>query len=216
MGYNSNNWATEASLRNERRIKADSMSALLDHVEWNHETLEIKIDGVTLNWGDVEGADSKVTKITEDTVHSMYIIADSIEASNITSSNIWGRPFGFKFSDSEGFFVGYVGSDDTYKSNVKLTKDDYGSGAVEIEGHQISLTANRRIDISATSGVYINEEPAITSGTISTYLSDYMPKAYSRSTSAPSFFRPVGFTNSSHTSVGYMTKSEMQKWLEIA
>lgn len=87
MVSNSNNWQTEAELRNKRKAKADSMQALLDHVDWNPDTLEISLQGITLKWEDIEGADNVVTKddmpIKKTEIGDSWIITDYLEATNL-------------------------------------------------------------------------------------------------------------------------------------
>lgn len=88
MVSNSNNWQTEAELRNKRKAKADSMSALLDHVEWNPETLEIKFKDITLDWGSIEGADETVTRITKNTITTEYVNALKITADSLSAKAV--------------------------------------------------------------------------------------------------------------------------------
>ena len=185
MGFgNSNNWQTEAILRNERLAKQTSLDKLLEHVNWDAETLTLSLNGITLSWGDIEGADdvlkkddagkAYVTKITQDTIQSTYIVADSVAADNITNATLWGRSYGFDFSTSKGFTVGYVGNTEDYTADLTVRYDADGAfGTVEINSHVITLNANRRINMFATSGVTVNGYELVTGGNISSFLSSY-------------------------------------------
>ena len=185
MGFgNSNNWQTEAVLRNERLAKQTSLDKLLEHVNWDAETLTLSLSGITLSWGDIEGADdvlkkddagkAYVTKITQDTIQSTYIVADSVAADNITNATLWGRSYGFDFSTSKGFTVGYVGNTEDYTADLTVGYDADGAfGTVEINSHVITLSANRRINMFATSGVTVNGYELVTGGNISSFLSGY-------------------------------------------
>ena len=185
MGFgNSNNWQTEAALRNQRLVKQASLDKLLEHVDWNPETLTLSLNGISLSWGDIEGADdvlkkdadgkAYVTKITEDTIQTAYIVADSVAADNITNATLWGRQYGFDFSTSKGFTVGYVGGVEDYTADLTVGYDSNGAfGTVEINSHVITMSANRRINMFATSGVTINGEEVIVNAVLTQVLSSY-------------------------------------------
>ena len=91
MGFgNSNNWQTEAVLRNERLAKQTSLDKLLEHVNWDAETLTLSLSGITLSWGDIEGASdvamksdiANVVRYTE--IGENYVITQSLEATNLS------------------------------------------------------------------------------------------------------------------------------------
>lgn len=221
---NSNNWQTEAEIRNKRKAKADSMQALLDHVEWNPDTLEIKLDGVTLNWGDIEGADNVVKKDVDGIAYMTKITKDTIETGTITANDlhITGGSIAIRSSAATsdrielvygGVGLGINNSKILFKdanNDCRLTIGDTGSGRMGISGSYFG-----------TSGIHVFDELYYGAGTANKYLrmadiaSSFFSSVPSSHSSAPTFFRPVGYTNSSHTSVGYMTKSEMQSWLGI-
>lgn len=186
MGFgNSNNWQTEAVLRNERLAKQTSLDKLLEHVNWDAETLTLSLNGITLSWGDIEGADNvamksdiptdaHITQITENTISTAYIVADSVAADNITNATLWGRSYGFDFSTSKGFTVGYVGNTEDYTADLTVGYDANGAfGTVEINSHVITLSANRKINMFATSGVTINGEEVIVNAVLTQVLSSY-------------------------------------------
>lgn len=222
---NSTNWRDEAELRNQRKAKADSMSALLDHVDWNPDTLTISLSGITLSWDDIEGADDVlkkdkdgegyITQITKDTIATTHIIADSVAADNITNATLWGRTFGFDFSITNGFSVGYVGDVGDYKAKLRVGKDEDGYGQVFVESQSISLDANKRIDLWATSGVYINGDAPLTSGTLPYYLTDYVTytgnsKFGSMSDSVTWYVMAVA-----NGELHYVTKAQLKSYLGI-
>lgn len=212
MGYNSNNWATEATLRNERRIKAESMSALLDHVDWNPDTLTISLSGITLSWDDIEGADNVVKKDTEGIAYMTAITQNTIQTGYLTANHltIQGGAIRIRSGAEENYMELHDTTDDhtIYMSPSYLSLSS-SSGDTEISGGYISVGTGTSAIVKIEAGaVRIGNDYAATKGD----LSDYMLKATS---SAGTFFRPVGFTNSAMTSVGYMTKSAMQSWLEI-
>ena len=99
MGFgNSNNWQTEAELRNARLAKQTSLDKLLEHVNWNPKTLTLSLDGITLSWGDIEGtddvvrqediadmatkseipSDAYITAITKNTIQTEYLTANHL------------------------------------------------------------------------------------------------------------------------------------------
>ena len=227
MGFgNSNNWQTEAALRNERLAKQTSLDKLLEHVNWDAETLTLSLSGITLSWGDITGAgdvamksdiptDAHITQITENTISTAYIVADSVAADNITNATLWGRSYGFDFSTSKGFTVGYVGNTEDYTADLTVGYDAGGAfGTVEINSHVITLSANRRINMFATSGVTVNGYELVTGGNISTYLSDYVKKTnngFSQCTGNPSSM--VCILNGE---LRYITRSTIKSWLGIS
>lgn len=216
MGYNSNNWATEATLRNERRIKAESMSALLDHVDWNPDTLTISLSGITLSWDDIEGADNVVKKDTEGIAYMTAITQNTIQTGYLTANHltIQGGAIKIRSGADENYMELHDTTDDhtIYMSPSYLSLSSSDSGDTEISGGYISVGTGTSATVKIEAGgIRIGNSYVATQSD----LSSYMLKASANHSSAPSFFRPVGFTNSSHTSVGYMTKSEMQSWLGI-
>lgn len=91
MGFgNSNNWQTEAVLRNERLAKQTSLDKLLEHVNWDAETLTLSLNGITLSWGDIAGAGdvamksdiANVVRYTQ--IDGSSVITQSLEATNLT------------------------------------------------------------------------------------------------------------------------------------
>lgn len=90
MGFgNSNNWQTEAVLRNERLAKQTSLDKLLEHVNWDAETLTLSLNGITLSWGDIAGADdvamksdiptdAHITQITKNAIQTEYLTANHL------------------------------------------------------------------------------------------------------------------------------------------
>ena len=90
MGFgNSNNWQTEAVLRNERLAKQTSLDKLLEHVNWDAETLTLSLSGITLSWGDIAGAGdvamksdiANVVRYTE--IGTNYVITENLTATNL-------------------------------------------------------------------------------------------------------------------------------------
>ena len=186
MGFgNSNNWQTEAALRNERLAKQTSLDKLLEHVNWDAETLTLSLNGITLSWGDITGADNvamksdiptdaHITQITENTISTAYIVADSVAADHITNATLWGNQYGFSFDTTDGFKVGYVGNTEDYTADLTVGYDANGAfGTVEINSHVITLSANRQINMFATSGVTINGEEVIVNAVLTQVLSSY-------------------------------------------
>lgn len=90
MGFgNSNNWQTEAVLRNERLAKQTSLDKLLEHVNWDAETLTLSLNGITLSWGDIAGTgdvamksdiptDAHITQITKNAIQTEYLTANHL------------------------------------------------------------------------------------------------------------------------------------------
>ena len=117
MGFgNSNNWQTEAALRNERLAKQTSLDKLLEHVNWDAETLTLSLSGITLSWGDIEGAGdvamksdipTNVVRYTE--IGENYVITQSLEATNlsITGGNV---NINSSSSDYNAIYLEYVTS----------------------------------------------------------------------------------------------------------
>ena len=186
MGFgNSNNWQTEAALRNERLAKQTSLDKLLEHVNWDAETLTLSLSGITLSWGDIAGADNvamksdiptdaHITQITENTISTAYIVADSVAADHITNATLWGNQYGFSFDTTDGFKVGYVGNTEDYTADLTVGYEANGAfGTVEINSHVITLSANRQINMFATSGVTINGEEVIVNAVLTQVLSSY-------------------------------------------
>ena len=139
MVSNSNNWQTEAELRNKRKAKADSMSALLDHVEWNPETLEISLSGITLNWGDIEGAEDVVKKDADGIAYMTRITENTIETGYITANHL----------TLAGGSVNIKTSSET-EDRIELTyTDTYGTRKSSLNPRGITFE-NTRINTSVT------------------------------------------------------------------
>ena len=124
MGFgNSNNWQTEAVLRNERLAKQTSLDKLLEHVNWDAETLTLSLSGITLSWGDIEGASdvamksdiANVVRYTQ--IGENYVITQSLEATNlsITGGNV---NINSSSSDYNAIYLEYV--DSSSSGDVKV------------------------------------------------------------------------------------------------
>ena len=125
MGFgNSNNWQTEAALRNERLAKQTSLDKLLEHVNWDAETLTLSLSGITLSWGDITGAGdvamksdipTNVVRYTE--IGENYVITQSLEATNlsITGGNV---NINSSSSDYNAIYLEYV--DSSSSGDVKV------------------------------------------------------------------------------------------------
>ena len=185
MGFgNSNNWQTEAALRNERLAKQTSLDKLLEHVNWDAETLTLSLNGITLSWGDITGAgdvamksdrptDAHITQITENTISTMYIVADSVAANHITNATLWGNQYGFSFDTTDGFKVGYMGTDEMARANLLVGYNQDGFyGTVALNAYEVSFDA-QYVNIWATKGATINGYEIVTDGSISSFLSSY-------------------------------------------
>lgn len=126
MGFgNSNNWQTEAELRNARLAKQTSLDKLLEHVNWDAETLTLSLNGITLSWGDIEGTDdvatkdqipstSDITQITRDTISTGYLEANHL---TITGDSTFS-------GTSININVGGATSGSALPSSIKLTGND--------------------------------------------------------------------------------------------
>ena len=124
MGFgNSNNWQTEAELRNARLAKQTSLDKLLEHVNWDAETLTLSLSGITLSWGDIEGASdvamksdiANVVRYTQ--IGENYVITQSLEATNlsITGGNV---NINSSSSDYNAIYLEYV--DSSSSGDVKV------------------------------------------------------------------------------------------------
>lgn len=185
MGFgNSNNWQTEAVLRNERLAKQTSLDKLLEHVNWDAETLTLSLSGITLSWGDIAGADdvamksdiptdAHITQITENTISTAYIVADSVAANHITNATLWGNQYGFSFDTTDGFKVGYMGTDEMARANLLVGYNQDGFyGTVSLNAYEVAFDA-QYVNIWATKGATINGYEIVTAGSISSFLSGY-------------------------------------------
>ena len=232
MGFgNSNNWQTEAVLRNERLAKQTSLDKLLEHVNWDAETLTLSLSGITLSWGDIAGAgdvamksdiptDAHITQITENTISTMYIVADSVAADHITNATLWGNQYGFGFDTTKGFSVGYVGDDVAATANLTVGSNN-GYGTISINAYEIVLGGH--VDIYTDGNTRINGYDIVTSNMLSAYLSDYATKSdlsnyvkktnngFSQCTGDPSSM--VCILNGE---LRYITKSTIKSWLGIS
>ena len=89
MGFgNSNNWQTEAVLRNERLAKQTSLDKLLEHVNWDAETLTLSLSGITLSWDDIEGADDVLKKDAAGNAYVTQITQNAIQTSYLTAQHL--------------------------------------------------------------------------------------------------------------------------------
>lgn len=142
MGFgNSNNWQTEAILRNERLAKQTSLDKLLEHVNWDAETLTLSLNGITLSWGDIAGAgdvamksdiptDAHITQITENAIQTSYLTAQHL---TITGDSTFS-------GTSININVGGASSASALPSSIKLTgNDQYATYKMELSPYELSF-----------------------------------------------------------------------------
>lgn len=224
MAYNSNNWETEATLRNQRKAKADSMSALLDHVDWNPETLEISLSGITLKWGDIEGADTVVqyTKIDGENV-----ITQSLKATNL---NITGGKIDINSSSATYDQIKLNYGNYQMKLGPAFMQFSYGSKYFQIcpfndssgEVAYIGVVGSPELhigggmsadlvkaDVFMENGQYLHEKFATKDS-----LSSYLKKSGNGLSDVGSGSFYVAVLDSGVFK--YCTKSRMQEWLGIS
>lgn len=158
MGFgNSNNWQTEAALRNERLAKQTSLDKLLEHVNWDAETLTLSLSGITLSWGDIAGAGdvamksdipTNVVRYTE--IGENYVITQSLEATNLS---ITGGSVNINSSSSDynAIYLEYVTSGSS--GDVKVMP-----GGV-FAGHYPSGSYSNRetCEVYASSGIALKK-----------------------------------------------------------
>lgn len=158
MGFgNSNNWQTEAALRNSRLAKQTSLDKLLEHVNWDAETLTLSLNGITLSWGDITGAGdvamksdipTNVVRYTE--IGENYVITQSLEATNLS---ITGGSVNINSSSSDynAIYLEYVTSGSS--GDVKVMP-----GGV-FAGHYPSGSYSNRetCEVYASSGIALKK-----------------------------------------------------------
>lgn len=174
MGFgNSNNWQTEAALRNERLAKQTSLDKLLEHVNWDAETLTLSLNGITLSWGDIAGAGDVAMKSDIPTdAHITQITENSISTATIYMSQLYGGRLGgsgwkMTYSNNQ-FYVGeYIDGQYGYGSF------SLNGNAATIDGHTVDIVAGGSLSIYAGTTAQLNDYEILTAGNYSMYLSYY-------------------------------------------
>ena len=125
---------------------------------------------VTLSWGQIDGADTKVTQITKDTVTTAYVnalkvTADSVAAENITGTTISGKTLsggsisiGDNFSVNSSGYMTCLGASISGNINASSFKysDNFFDCYCQSGFHIINKTPN--IFVSYSTQGYYNEK----------------------------------------------------------
>lgn len=141
MGFgNSNNWQTEAVLRNERLAKQTSLDKLLEHVNWDAETLTLSLNGITLSWGDIEGADDVLKKDAAGNAYVTQITQNAIQTSYLTAQHLTITGDSTFSGTSININVGGASSASALPSSIKLTgNDQYATYKMELSPYELSF-----------------------------------------------------------------------------
>lgn len=214
MGFgNSNNWQTEAVLRNERLAKQTSLDKLLEHVNWDAETLTLSLSGITLSWGDIEGADdvlkkdaagnAYVTQITQSTIQTSYLTAQHL---TITGDSTFS-------GTSININVGGASSASALPSSIKLTgNDQYATYKMELSPYELSFNP-----VSIDPDLAILTKSSFTPNELILYY-DNEAKVYLHVTSGRGYISADEITCSSLTVGGssVATKSDLSSYVKTS
>ena len=214
MGFgNSNNWQTEAALRNERLAKQTSLDKLLEHVNWDAETLTLSLSGITLSWDDIEGAEdvlkkddagnAYVTQITQNAIQTRYLTAQHL---TITGDSTFS-------GTSININVGGASSASALPSSIKLTgNDQYATYMMALSPYELSFNP-----VSRDPDLAILTKSSFTPDELALYYNDEA-KVYLHVTSGRGYIKADEITCSS-LSVGgssVATKSDLSSYAKTS
>ena len=245
MGFgNSNNWQTEAVLRNERLAKQTSLDKLLEHVNWDAETLTLSLSGITLSWGDIEGSDdvamksdiANVVRYTE--IGTNYVITENLTATNLAItgdstfdgtvyvSQLNGGNTGnglYLYFDNSEKNGGYDPNTGLHYSGAKFyvgfgdSPWDAESTGLSVSDGSISLRAESQIWIGCDNGVFLYGDVQVNDKKVAT-LNDIPTNLVYRNNNG--FSQCTGDPSSMvcilNGELRYITKSTIKSWLGIS
>ena len=224
MGFgNSNNWQTEAVLRNERLAKQTSLDKLLEHVNWDAETLTLSLSGITLSWGDITGTDDVVKQkdianlATKDEIPSdtyiTTITKNTIKTSELTAQHLTITGDSTFSGTSININVGGASSASALPSSIKLTgNDQYATYMMALSPYELSFNP-----VSRDPDLAILTKSSFTPDELTLYYNDEA-KVYLHVTSGRGYIKADEITCSS-LSVGgssVATKSDLSSYAKTS
>ena len=214
MGFgNSNNWQTEAVLRNERLAKQTSLDKLLEHVNWDAETLTLSLSGITLSWGDIEGADDVLKKDDAGNAYVTQITQNAIQTSYLTAQHLTITGDSTFSGTSININVGGASSASALPSSIKLTgNDQYATYMMALSPYELSFNP-----VSRDPDLAILTKSSFTPDELALYYNDEA-KVYLHVTSGRGYIKADEITCSS-LSVGgssVATKSDLSSYAKTS
>lgn len=214
MGFgNSNNWQTEATLRNERLAKQTSLDKLLEHVNWDAETLTLSLSGITLSWGDIEGADDVLKKDDAGNAYVTQITQNAIQTSYLTAQHLTITGDSTFSGTSININVGGASSPSALPSSIKLTgNDQYATYMMNLSPYELSFNP-----VSRDPDLAILTKSSFTPNELTLYY-DNEAKVYLHVTSGRGYISADEITCSS-LSVGgssVATKSDLSSYAKTS
>lgn len=214
MGFgNSNNWQTEAVLRNERLAKQTSLDKLLEHVNWDAETLTLSLNGITLSWGDIEGADDVLKKDAAGNAYVTQITQNAIQTSYLTAQHLTITGDSTFSGTSININVGGAPSASALPSSIKLTgNDQYATYKMELSPYELSFNP-----VSIDPDLAILTKSSFTPNELILYY-DNEAKVYLHVTSGRGYISADEITCSSLTVGGssVATKSDLSSYVKTS
>ena len=214
MGFgNSNNWQTEAVLRNERLAKQTSLDKLLEHVNWDAETLTLSLSGITLSWDDIEGADDVLKKDDAGNAYVTQITQNAIQTSYLTAQHLTITGDSTFSGTSININVGGASSASALPSSIKLTgNDQYATYMMNLSPYELSFNP-----VSIDPDLAILTKSSFTPDELTLYYNDEA-KVYLHVTSGRGYIKADEITCSS-LSVGgssVATKSDLSSYAKTS
>ena len=214
MGFgNLNNWQTEAVLRNERLAKQTSLDKLLEHVNWDAETLTLSLSGITLSWGDIEGADDVLKKDDAGKAYVTQITQNAIQTSYLTAQHLTITGDSTFSGTSININVGGASSASALPSSIKLTgNDQYATYMMALSPYELSFNP-----VSRDPDLAILTKSSFTPDELALYYNDEA-KVYLHVTSGRGYIKADEITCSS-LSVGgssVATKSDLSSYAKTS
>ena len=214
MGFgNSNNWQTEAVLRNERLAKQTSLDKLLEHVNWDAETLTLSLSGITLSWGDIEGADDVLKKDAAGNAYVTQITQNAIQTSYLTAQHLTITGDSTFSGTSININVGGASSASALPSSIKLTgNDQYATYKMGLSPYELSFNP-----VSIDPDLAILTKSSFTPNELILYY-DNEAKVYLHVTSGRGYIKADEITCSSLTVGGssVATKSDLSSYVKTS
>ena len=214
MGFgNSNNWQTEAALRNERLAKQTSLDKLLEHVNWDAETLTLSLNGITLSWDDIEGADDVLKKDAAGNAYVTQITQNAIQTSYLTAQHLTITGDSTFSGTSININVGGASSASALPSSIKLTgNDQYATYKMELSPYELSFNP-----VSIDPDLAILTKSSFTPNELILYY-DNEAKVYLHVTSGRGYISADEITCSSLTVGGssVATKSDLSSYVKTS
>lgn len=214
MGFgNSNNWQTEAALRNARLAKQTSLDKLLEHVNWDAETLTLSLSGITLSWGDIEGADDVLKKDDAGNAYVTQITQTAIQTSYLTAQHLTITGDSTFSGTSININVGGASSASALPSSIKLTGNDkYATYKMALSPYELSFDP-----VSIDPDLAILTKSSFTPNELILYY-DNEAKVYLHVTSGRGYISADEITCSSLTVGGssVATKSDLSSYVKTS